>query len=249
MVSSREPLKAEFQVVETGKELGLKLLAEAPSPQDFPEEFLGMYNGEASLALFSMSREQATRESITIEINRALGKEVDMGDLPSLIAHGEKSIDQIMDPENLYTLFVMCGKRKELGLAPLTSRRFGGKIKKVGLSADGETLLEPAPQLTLQEMKYLAMSDIGLTPEEAKGVKATVAGYAAINNRMGAVSNALGFHYKLPGTDDPTVRMSTLVGFYTPFGILYRVRGLPPGSPIPVTDLRAALGKPLVRRV
>ncbi len=253
MMSSKVPINAGLQLVENRgilfKRPGMKFVAEAPSPQDFPEHLSREYDGHVSFALFSMPKERAAHEAIKTEINSVREKEVDMGDLPDLVFSGQERVEQLLEEGKSYDVLVMCGKKAEAGLAPVGATRFSGSIKRKIRYNDGEISTEPMPMQTLQEAKYLAISDIGLIPKEAKGIKARVFMYSARNKESGVLTSALSFRYILSGTDDPTLKMFTLVGTYTAHGILYRVRGDPPGSSLSVTDLRAALGKPLVRRV
>ena len=91
------------------------------------------------------------------EIHALEGKEVDMGEFPSLhIANMSQTITLNLEADHFYDVFGFSGQIL-IG---------GGRVS----TGQGEVPFA----ITLEEMKLLALKDLGVTLEEAKGIKAKI---------------------------------------------------------------------------
>ncbi|MFQ6120183.1 MAG: hypothetical protein ACE5KE_09890 [Methanosarcinales archaeon] len=153
---------------------GRKLSAQVLPQEKWPEKLLDYVEGDITLSLFVIPyNKNLDIDGLENEqIGKMKGETVDMGEFPNLRFYKQNYFKIGLEKGQVYDVLAT-GKSKKTGNRQI----FGGgrlltkKVEKI-----------PYP-ITLEEMKFLAIEDLGLTPEQAKGIKAKITPMTGWGNR------------------------------------------------------------------
>lgn len=122
-------------------------------------------------------------------IDELEGKKVDLGDLPHLKASATTELSAGLEKDMVYDIFLR-GKNEKGDVILIA----GGRLTTKGLTES-----VPTP-ITFEEMKFMALTDLGYTPKEAKGIEAEVKPLTAWGS--GGRFIIAGFEFGRKGSND-----------------------------------------------
>lgn len=124
------------------------------------------------------------------------GAVVDMGSIPTLVASRRTRVEETLKPDHLYDIAIMwtADRDVEAKTPSQKSTHKGYRYLATGdriYTGEGKVPTE----VTLDELKFLIAEMLDFTPEELRGIEATIYPTFAFSNRFPAPHNGFSFSF------------------------------------------------------